>query len=583
MRIILGLLLTISCISNLYATPHTVQVKIIGIENQLLLENIRGYLSIEQKSSRISTGRIKGLHRRARKEIKRALQAFGYYHVTVKATLKRLKLKQWRATYAINLGKAIRITKVDIDIIGEAENDLSFQQLEFPLVKGERLQHLKYKQAKQSLRKLAEERGYFDAEFVKHQIRIDKQTYSAEILLIFDSKKRYRFGEVIFQKQWFHDSLLQRFLTFQPGDFYTSSKFVAFKNALMHSGYFEQVDVEILRFAKTKNQRLPVKVKLGLRKKSQYGIGLGYGTDTGVRGSFEWKRRYLNRYGHKFSFNATQAEIGQTAVANYILPKAWHQNQFLSITALYKNEQIINLDSEIFSLGFDKHRKRNWFKTEFSEIIGLKYHDEKYTIGSDSGHAKLLIPSINWTYVNADDRIYTRQGHKITMDLLGAINNIGSNTSFLQFRLNGKLIHPLFDKGRIITRGQFAYSFVSLVRGEFNDLPPSIRFFAGGDRSVRGYDYQSLGPKNAEGVVIGGKNLLIGSIEYEHQILDKYYLAAFYDVGNAFNDFSDPLKHSIGIGVRWRSPVGLIRFDVATALEEEGFPLRLHITIGPDL
>ncbi len=574
MRII-TLLFFLSFISNLYATPHAVQINIIGIKNPLLLENIRGYLSIGQKSSRLSTGRIKGLHKRAKKEIKRALQAFGYYHVTVRAKLKRLKPKIWQAIYIINLGKAITITKVDIQILGEANNDKNFQQLKLPLTVGETFKHLKYKQTKQLLRRLAEERGYFKAKFLKHEIRVDKQTYSAEISLIFDSKQRYRFGKIIFPKDWFDESLLQRYVTFKTGEFYTSSKFLAFKNALMYSGYFDRVDVEILRLAKTVNQRLPIKVKLGIRKKTKYAMGLGYGTDTGARGSLEWKRRYLNRYGHKFSLKATKAEIGESAIASYKVPKAWHQNQFFSITALYKNEHIITSDSKIFSLGVNKNHN--------NKIIGIKYHDEAYTIGSDSGHAKLLIPSINWSYVNADDRIYTRQGYKVTMDLLGAIENLGSNTSFLQLRLNGKLIQPLFNKGRIITRGQFAYSFVSLVKGEFNELPPSIRFFAGGDRSIRGYDYQSLGPKNAQGIVIGGKNLLIGSIEYEYQILDKYYLAAFYDVGNAFNDFSDPLKHGIGLGIRWRSPVGLIRVDVATALEEQGFPLRLHITIGPDL
>jgi translocation and assembly module TamA len=123
---------------------------------------------------------------------------------------------------------------------------------------------------------------------------------------------------------------------------------------------------------------------------------------------------------------------------------------------------------------------------------------------------------------------------------------------------------------------------VALLEGEFNDLPPSIRFFAGGDRSVRGYDYRTLGPLNEEGDVIGGKNLLIGSLEYEHRILEKWSLATFYDTGNAFNDFSEPLKKGAGVGVRWHSPVGLIRIDVAAALEKD-YPLRLHVTVGPDL
>jgi translocation and assembly module TamA len=149
--------------------------------------------------------------------------------------------------------------------------------------------------------------------------------------------------------------------------------------------------------------------------------------------------------------------------------------------------------------------------------------------------------------------------------------------------LSGVVIRQFWQPGRIIARGDFGYTAVDLLHGEFNDLPPSIRFFAGGDRSVRGYDYHVLGPTNAQNLVIGGKNLLVGSLEYEHRLLEKWSVATFYDVGNAFNDFSEPIKHSVGIGLRWQSPVGLIRVDVATALKEEGNPIRLHVMVGPDL
>jgi len=195
----------------------------------------------------------------------------------------------------------------------------------------------------------------------------------------------------------------------------------------------------------------------------------------------------------------------------------------------------------------------------------------------------LLMPYINWSYIKADDRLYTRRGHKVQFEMRGALDNIGSNTSFWQARLNGTLIQQIFKKGRVIARGDSGYSFISLLEGNFHELPPSMRFFAGGDRSVRGYDYQTLGPKNEQDQVIGGKYLLVGSLEYEHKILDKWHLATFFDIGNAFNGFSESLKQGTGLGIRWQSPVGLIRVDLAAALSEMDYPLRLHITMGPDL
>ena len=110
-----------------------------------------------------------------------------------------------------------------------------------------------------------------------------------------------------------------------------------------------------------------------------------------------------------------------------------------------------------------------------------------------------------------------------------------------------------------------------------------MRFFTGGAQSVRGYAYQSLGPVDANGEVTGGKYLVVGSIEFEHSFKNKWGVAAFYDVGNAINDISDDLKKGTGIGVRWKSPVGPVRIDLASAISLEGNPWRIHITIGPDL
>src|SRR5690606_9543527 len=115
---------------------------------------------------------------------------------------------------------------------------------------------------------------------------------------------------------------------------------------------------------------------------------------------------------------------------------------------------------------------------------------------------------------------------------------------------------------------------------EFSELPASLRFFAGGDQSVRGYRYNSLGPTDASGEVIGGRKLLVGSLEYEHRIRGGWSAAVFYDAGNALEDYGDSLARGAGFGVRWLSPIGQVRIDLASALSEDGNPWRLHLNIG---
>ncbi|HXV14772.1 MAG TPA: BamA/TamA family outer membrane protein, partial [Candidatus Krumholzibacteria bacterium] len=116
----------------------------------------------------------------------------------------------------------------------------------------------------------------------------------------------------------------------------------------------------------------------------------------------------------------------------------------------------------------------------------------------------------------------------------------------------------------------------------FRELPPTIRFFAGGDNSVRGYDYQSLGPLDDAGYVIGGRLLLTTSAEIQVPIKGKFGLAGFYDAGNAFAHAGEgTMEQGVGSGLRWQSPVGPIRLDLAYAIHHDSW--QVHFTMGPDL
>ncbi|HHB92714.1 MAG TPA: outer membrane protein assembly factor [Thioploca sp.] len=573
--------------SGILLAVDKIEVTIEGVEGEIL-DNVKAYLSIEEQRSRLSARRVKRLHKQAPEEIEQALQPFGYYRAKI-ITAELIESKQtdytlWQAKYVIELGEPLKIETVEININGDAKEDsiLAKMLANFPVKVGDTLVHSNYEKAKQLISSFAEERGYFDTVITKHNIYIDKDAYTAKIELEVDTKQRYRFGDITFKQKLFDEEFLQRYLSFKAGDFYVGSKAIALKNNLIGSDYFATADINVNRTKADKNLQLPVDIALTPRKPNKYTAGIGYGTDTGMRGSLGWERRYFNRYGHRFSSKLELSEIRQSMTNRYTIPLNT-LDSFLDITAGYRNENTDISESEVLLLGISKHHTRDIFGTKLSEVIGLEYRDERFAVGSETGHAKLLMPNVNWTYIKADNRVYTLKGYKIGLNVRGAMDGLGSNTSVLQTRLDGKFIHKLFKNSRIILRGEMGNSFVSILDGDFRELPPSIRFFAGGDRSVRGYDYQALGPKNIEGQVVGGKNLLVGSVEYEHKIIKDWSLAFFYDVGNAYNDVTETMKHGAGIGVRWQSPVGLIRIDVAAALSEDTTPVRLHITIGPDL
>lgn len=567
-------------------------ITIDGVKDQLL-NNVRAYLSLEQQKEhpRLSAIRIKQLHQQASDEIKQALQPFGYYQVTVTTATLTATLPEntennvWQAHYVIQLGQPTLIHSLTVKLEGEGEQDEEFKQLlaKFPIKIGDIFDSHQYEQGKQQLQRVAAERGYFNAQIKQRKAQINSEKAQADISLIFDTGLRYRFGNVHFQQEMFEESLLQRFLTFQTGDFYSAKALLNFKNALADSGYFTNVEIEARPTEATADRQIPIDVKLELRNPSRYSLAIGYGTDTGARGSLGWERRRINRYGHIFKAEAQLAEIRTSAVARYLIPFGKQQSDYITFTMLYKDETTATRSSEIFATAVSQSYSRHFLNLSLRETIGLEYRDERYNIGSDNGHAKLLMPSIDWSYTQADDYLYPLYAHKLQWVIRGALDSVGSNTSFIQTHLRATLIRQLGQKSRIIARGEIGYSEIALINGEFNELPPSIRFFAGGDRSVRGYDYETLGPRNKEGQNIGGRNLLVGSLEYERRVAEKWSIAAFVDSGNAFNGLSEPLKQGAGIGFRWHSPVGLIRVDLAAALSEPDYPLRLHLTVGPDL
>ncbi|MEP6633960.1 MAG: BamA/TamA family outer membrane protein, partial [Luteimonas sp.] len=198
-------------------------------------------------------------------------------------------------------------------------------------------------------------------------------------------------------------------------------------------------------------------------------------------------------------------------------------------------------------------------------------------------YATFTFPALTAEYIDVDDRLYPRHGIGGSLLLRGGVEGAGSDATFAQAQTRASWFKGLGERSRLIVRGELGHTFTdALVQ-----IPPSLRFYAGGDRSIRGYQYREVGPRilDANGhnaFALGAKNVATASVEYEHYFANGWGFATFVDSGTAFDDTPD-WRTGIGAGVRWKSPVGPLRIDIAHGLDDPDSSFTLSFNIGADL
>jgi translocation and assembly module TamA len=557
--------------------PHQVTVEIEGIEGPVAA-NVRTVLAIARAADQgaLTLDRAVRLHRTADADIGTGLEPFGYYRPRIRKSLRE-EGGGLIARYAIDPGPPVIVTRADIQIRGEGADDPAFSELvaDFPLARGDTLLHLPYQNAKLALLTLAADSGYLVAAFDTSVIRIDRAESTAEIFIRFDTGPRYRFGPVAFHQTILDTGFLRTRVPFKQGEPYQRDKVLEMQQNLAEDPYFERVEV-IPRPERAESLLVPIDVDLVPRKPQAYEVGAGYGTDNGPRGRAAARLRRLNRVGHHAELEVVGSFIEQSTSLQYMIPAFAHPKGMLTLVAGYAILNPSTSSSRTMLASARLSRPRLGWRETFS----LSYQREAFRVTSDSSTSTLLMPGASWERTRSNDRLFPTSGLRTRLELQGAHDGLLSSASLFRVSLAAKAIQGFGDRIRLIARTDLGRIFTS----EFRDLPPTLRFFAGGDQSVRGFGYRSLGPLDPKGRVTGGPNLVVGSIEMDYRIMPRWAVAVFTDAGNALDDFSlKLLEQGVGAGIRWISPIGMIRIDGAFPVSEPGSKFRLHLSIGPDL
>ncbi|WP_101496500.1 autotransporter assembly complex protein TamA [Thiopseudomonas denitrificans] len=478
----------------------------------------------------------------------------------------------------VRVREPVRLRTVDIRVEGEAAGMDAFRVRDPRLKPGEQLHHGAYDEIKSALQQQGLRYGFFAGKFTRHRLLVDPAAGAADIELHYDSGPRYRLGAVEFAEAGkIDDRLLAALVPFEDGTPYDSALLAGLSQNLQNTGYFAGVQVDAQGTADGP-QVIPVQVRLEPAKPRTLGLGAGFSTDVGPRGSFSWERHRVNSKGHKLGFDSEISKPKQNLSGWYAIPLSSPLSDELRFVAGYQREELVDASSERLTLGTQWRKK---VRHDWQRTIGLRWEDERYEYdrGSNrSRHSKFLLPSIGFAKLKSDSALDPSKGYRLQMDVSAGSGNVLSDADVVHVSALARGLTTLADKHRVLARIEVG----GVATDKYSAIPPSLRFFAGGDQSVRGYDYQSLSPRDAQRNRVGGRYLVAQSLEYQYEFVERWRAATFIDAGNATDSLTDSMKVGVGAGIRWVSPIGPLRLDFAHALHDDrGW--RIHFSMGPEL
>lgn len=507
-----------------------------------------------------------------------ALQALGYYQPV-------LTLSDDKAGKVLNVDLQAPVRWHNISILLNCENipeALSALVAKHPFSKNKIVNHGDYSQFKSSIQHQAQELGLLNAAFTTRVLNVDTEKLQADINWVFNCGARYTINNIKIEGTVLSHDLINSYSTIRSGQHYSQPDIIASQQALNRSGFFKSVVVD--QSIDHVNQTVDVSFSILDTEKYELKTLLGYGTDSGGKLGVSWKNRRVNNRAHQYiasiDFNKVKLDNADVhATFQYQIPLEKATSQWINLMSYQvKNEEIGR--SEIFTLESVLANKisPHWF-SQWSVVMA---HEQLDSDADVSSSLEYIVPSWQLNYYSVTDPFSAIEGWRWQSTFRFSGEQLSDpNITFLQTDQRLKRIWSINDDWRLLLRARLGTTWMNT--DDFNrSMPSNYRFFAGGDVSVRGYKHQSLSPLEDE-VLIGGKHLFASSAEIDYLFYEDFRWAIFTDQGNAFNDWSAwKLYKSVGTGLRWVTPIGAIRLDIAKALDgDKGW--RFHITIGPDL
>ncbi|NCI16733.1 autotransporter assembly complex protein TamA [Cronobacter muytjensii] len=560
------------------STAAPVRLQVEGLSGALQ-KNVRAQLSTIQVDEVTPDRRFRA---RVDDAIRNGLKALGYYEPTIDFELREPPPGGRRQVLLarVNPGEPVRIGATNVILRGGARDDKEYLALlkKRPAV-GTVLNHNDYDSFKKGLTSVALRRGYFDSEYKKSQLGVSVERRQAFWDIDYDSGTRYRFGDVTFAGSQIREEYLQNLVPFKKGDDYQSSDVAELSRRLSATGWFNSVVVAPEFEKSRKTKVLPLRGVVSPRIKNTVEVGAGYSTDVGPRLKANWRKPWINSYGHSLTTSTSISAPEQQLDFSYKMPLLKNPlEQYYLLQGGFKRTDLNDTEADSTTLAVSRY----WdLSSGWQRAINLRWSLDHFTQANVTHTTMLLYPGVMLSRTRSRGGLMPTWGDSQRYSIDYSDTAWGSDVDFVVLQAQNVWIRTLYDKHRFMARGNLGW----IETNDFERVPPDLRFFAGGDRSIRGYKYKSISPEDDDGKLTGASKLATGSLEYQYNVTGKWWGAVFVDSGEAVNDIKQSnFKTGAGVGVRWQSPVGPIKLDFAVPVgDKEEHGLQFYIGLGPEL
>jgi translocation and assembly module TamA len=553
--------------------------------------NVRRRLSLSELIGReLGEQRFDYLLLEAELETRHALEPFGYFSPGIRITPP--PGGEGELLIEVSPGEPVRVRTASVVVSGEGAGDPVLQGAvaSFAPAPGAVFDQVQYETSKTRVFRGLADRGYFDADFASHRVEVSRAEHAADISLAWNSGRRYALGAVEYRQlpeQILDHDVLAKIVTWEAGTPFEQARLDELRESLARLDYFGGIEVAP-QPERARDGMMPVQIMLTPARRSIYTAGLSYGSTNGAGVRFGLERRYLNTRGHKALGEVDWAQRRKAAVAQYRVPAfAWVEGWYaLGLSLIDEQTDYIDNRRADFSLSRSGRINDKWSVLASVHALRERW---AYTAEDDGDpetppeyqYATVLYPELSGEYVNVDQRLAPRRGWGGSAFIRAGVGGAGSDETFVQAHALLRWFKGLGRDSRLLLRGELGHTFTD----DLSLLPPTLRFHAGGDRSIRGYGWREVGPRVGEvgdEFPIGASKVITASIEYERYFNGPWGAAIFVDSGSAFDD-SPELRTGVGVGLRWRSPVGPLRIDIAHGLDEPDSPFQITLNFGADL
>ncbi|MBB5391075.1 MULTISPECIES: autotransporter assembly complex family protein [unclassified Herbaspirillum] len=425
-----------------------------------------------------------------------------------------------------------------------------------------------------------QQKKYAAARIADSRAEIDPDNHRADLSVQYDSGPAFTLGPLqITGAKRYPESIIHNVNPLNVGEPYDADRLLSLQRQIQNTPYFSNAIVGIDDDPEHPDMA-PVKVQVTEFPTQRVRTGVGYGTDTGAQ--VEGRYSHYNVFNRAYAFDSQlrleqKRQYGLLSLAMPPDEKAFVN----SVNSSYERTTLEGIDLRSLQTGIKRARTGELYDTTYS----LTYYRDQLTQENGAtppantvvtpGKHQALVPGFAWARRDVDNPIFPRHGNLLTLEAGFAIKGALTDQTFTRLYGRFKQFVPVGRRDLVVLRAELGGVFTA---GRASEVPASLLFRTGGNDSVRGYSYQSIGNEQ-NGTVYPTKYLAVGSTEYQHWLTENWGTAVFYDIGAAADNWNNKTFYNgVGAGARWRSPVGTLNLDLAYGVQKR--QIRPHVSLG---